>query len=500
MLPTLTVPVEQAAFIQSAVGLTRSGSLQEMRSAQVNWSLVPVRERLRILKRMRHSIAGDPVRLARSIPCERAGSLHRNLADSLVAEVLPLLEACRFLEREAPRALAPERLSDEGQPFWLCHVTAEIHHEPLGVVLIIGPANYPLFIPGVQTIQALAAGNAVLWKPAPGCEAVAEAVRDLLVKAGLNPLLLTILDSTPAAAEAAIASGVDKVFLTGHEETGRAVMHLLAETLTPSVMELSGCDAAFVLPGADLDRVVDALAFGMRLNGSATCMAPRRLFVTSTVANSLIPKLAERFQQLEAVPIPWQTRALLTELLEEAKTGGASILPAAVPQSASTMQPTLVIGATAEMRLAQTDLFAPVVSVISTEDEEAALAAHRLCPYALTAGIFGPEGAAKAMASCIRAGTVLINDLIVSTADPRVPFGGRGRSGFGVTRGRAGLLEMTAIKTIVTQRSRSRRAYAATGAQHEGFFASYMGAAHGQSWRQRLESLHALVRAGSKLK
>ena len=199
--------------------------------------------------------------------------------------------------------LAPQRLSTHTRPFWLRRVTAETRREPLGVVLIIAPANYPLFLPGVQALQALAAGNAVLWKPAPGGMAAAEALRDVLVGCGLDPALLQLLDESPQAAVDAIAAGVDKVFLTGSAATGTAVLYQLAAHLTPAVMELSGCDAVFVLPGAEVERTVAALAFGLRLNGSATCMAPRRLFLVGDHPG-LVPALLDAVQASSSVALP----------------------------------------------------------------------------------------------------------------------------------------------------------------------------------------------------
>ena len=141
-------------------------SLGQARAAQQIWARTGVRERLAILRRARHRIAATAEEIAQSVPCDQPGALHRSVADTLVSEVLPLVEACRFLEREAAWILAPQRLSSHNRPFWLRRVTAETRREPLGVVLIIAPANYPLFLPGVQALQALAAGNAVLWKPA----------------------------------------------------------------------------------------------------------------------------------------------------------------------------------------------------------------------------------------------------------------------------------------------------------------------------------------------
>jgi acyl-CoA reductase-like NAD-dependent aldehyde dehydrogenase len=470
-------------------------SLGQAQTAQQIWSGAGLRARLAILRRARHRIATTAVAIAHSVPCERPGALSRSVADTLVAEVLPLVEACRFLEREAAWILAPQRLSTHTRPFWLRRVTAEIVREPLGVVLIIGPANYPLFLPGVQALQALAAGNAVLWKPAPGGSAAAEAFRSVLIECGLDPALLQVLDDTTEAVREAIAGGVDKILLTGSAATGAAVLSQLAPHITPAVMELSGCDAVFVLPGVDQERVLQALTFGLRLNGSATCMAPRRLFLVGEFAG-FVAALCERLSREPLVALPAHTQNLLTAALDDARNRGATVQ---LGGSIEAMNFVMVHGATGDMRIAQTDIFAPVLCVFNVPDVDAAVHAHAPCPYVLTAAIFGPERAARALAARLPVSTVLINDLIVATADPRVSFGGRKASGFGVTRGREGLLEMTAVKTIVVQGSRDLRAYRPTTSKHEPFFAAYLETAHGGGWRARWQGLRRLLRAGARL-
>ena len=363
------------------------------------------------------------------------------------------------------------------------------------MVLIIAPANYPLFLPGVQALQALAAGNAVLWKPAPGGTAAAEALRDVLVGCGLDPALLQLLDESPQAAADAIAAGVDKVFLTGSAATGTAVLSQLAAHHTPAVMELSGCDAVFVLPGAAVDRVVAALAFGLRLNGSATCMAPRRLFLVGDHPG-LMPAMLDAFKnspcRRAACAHPGSA---CRPARRRPRLGGSLLMDGSVEE----LRFAVISRATPEMRIAQSDIFAPVLSIFDVPDTDAAIAAHAPCPYALTAAIFGPENEARALASRLPVGTVLINDLIVATADPRLSFGGRKASGFGLTRGREGLLEMTALKTVVAQRSRDLRAYRPTTPEHEPFFAAYLEAVHSGSWRARWHGLRRLLRVASKL-
>ncbi len=468
------------------------------RTAQRAWAQTTMRARMRMLRCFRAELAAGARELASTVATSWPGSLHRSLADTLVAEVLPLAEACRFLEKEAAFTLRTQRESTRSRPFWLRGVDVEIERAPLGAVLIIGPGNYPLFLPGVQALQALAAGNAVLWKPAPTGVACAHALRVMLIASGMPPELLTILDAAPSAAGSAIEAGVDKVLLTGSAATGELVQHSLAGSATPSVMELSGCDAVFVLEGADLARAVDALVFGLRLNGSATCMAPRRLFAASAIADRLTEMLALRLGRLEPVPATPAARELVRDLIAEASLDGARILLDGLEvaeEHAGCLYATMLTGVRPEMRIAQTDVFAPVLSVLQFRSRDEAAAMHEQCPYALTAAIFGPEREAAKLAKSITCGTVLFNDLIVSTADPRVPFGGRKRSGFGVTRGREGLLAMTTPRAHVRQRSTSRMPYQPATAAHAGFFEGYIQAAHALGWRRRLAGWRTLGNA-----
>lgn len=473
--------------------------------AQRDWAQMPLVSRIAVIRRLRQCMASGARELAETVPTSLRGALHRTVADTLVAEVLPLIAACRFLEREAARILQSRRLGVQGRPLWLGGVDTRVERVPLGVVLVVGAANYPLFLAGVQTIQALVAGNAVLWKPAPGTATPAFALRALLIESGLNPELLTLLDLDVESATEAIAAGVDHVVLTGSAETGKAVLRQLAETLTPATMELSGCDAAFVLPGADLDHTVRALAFGLRFNGSCTCMAPRRIFLTGlsgTEASLFEARLLAALKDLAPVPLAPKTEVRLRELIADARAQGAEIVLDGVVHSGqlATAGVTLIWRATPSLLSMQAEIFAPILSVMRATDEAEALAANAACPYALTAAIFGLESEARGLARKLRVGNVLINDVVIPTADPRIAFGGRGRSGFGVTRGAEGLLAMTAPRTIQVQRSRSKRPYEATGEGHVELFAGLAEMLHGGGLGRRLDGLKRMVGAARKLR
>ncbi len=447
-----------------------------------SWAAVAVVDRLRIIRRLRRAVAADPRPLARTLADRRP------LAETLSAEVLPLLDAARFLERRAVSLLCPRRLGRRSRPAWLWGVSAELRREPCGTVLILAPGNYPLFLPGVQVLQALAAGNAVVVKPAPGCAAPMRFLGTTLEEAGLPAGLLTVLADTAEAGIQAVEAGADRIVLTGSAATGRRVLAAAAERLTPCTMELSGSDPVFVLRGADLDLTARALAYGLRLNGGATCIAPRKVFIHSEAAAGLERRLAAHLADAPAIPVPPPVLARLRPLLDEARAAGARV--SCWPE-ASAARPIVVADARPGLGLLLEELLAPVLSIVPVPDDEAELAAAAACPYALGAAVFGPPDAASRFAARIRAGSVVINDLIVPTADPRLPFGGRGESGFGLTRGAEGLLEMTVCKTVLLRRG-SFRPHLDARADDDGALTALIGALHGAPSR-RLSAFRGLI-------
>ena len=370
----------------------------------------PLADRLQIIRQLRHLIAANAEALA-----DIAGAVSdRPRAEKLASEVLPLADACRWLERNAARVLAPRRFGRHGRPLWMLGHSFEVQRQPLGTVLVIGPGNYPLFLPAVHSLQAFVAGNFVLLKPAPGTRNVASAFARLAFEAGLDPEALTILPEAVEAARAAIDAGVDKVVFTGSSENGRSLLARLANTNTPAVMELSGEDAVIVLHDADLDLVVRALRFGAKLNGGATCIAPRRLIVVDSIA------------------------AELKELL-------------------------------------------PATEFTTVLDESSAIQCANAGEFCLGASMFSRDiEKARALAAELKTGFVSINDLIVPTADPRMPFGGVKASGFGSTRGAEGLLEMTFPHVVAVRHGRVHSHFDEPSPDDAHLFSTYIRAAHGR--------------------
>jgi acyl-CoA reductase-like NAD-dependent aldehyde dehydrogenase len=457
--------------------------------AQRDWATTPVRGRLAHVCRLRHRIAANATRLAEAVQASR----HNPLAECLAGEVLPLADACRFLEREAARLLRPRRLGSAGRPSWLTGVRAEVRREPHGIILIIGPFNYPLLLLGVQAVQALVAGNSVLLKPGVGGTLAAEVFVQLCQEAGFDSRLVQVLPEAPEAAIEAIEAGVDKVILTGSAETGEKILQSLAPRLIPATLELSGCDADFVRPDADLNLVARALRFAMLWNRGATCIAPHRIFVPREIAAEFESHLLAVLEEMPKDPGRWKLPSKVDALVRDAISRGArplSGLGAGPDQEAG---PTVLADACVSMPLLREDLFAPLLAIVPVSGEDDALAAAEQCPYALGATVFGEERQAEAFAKRVRAGVVVINDVIVPTADPRLPFGGRGRSGFGVTRGPEGLLEMTAIKVIAVRHDRTRWHLDYPDLLDQDLVQRYIEAVHGTTWVQRLAAWCSLL-------
>ena len=498
-----SIPVVNDADAEATAAVARA--MTAARAAQPRWARTPLARRLDLIRELRRLIAEHAPQLADA----SASARQRPALESLTAEVLPLAEACRFLEREAGKVLAVRRLGKRGRPLWLAGVRSEIHREPLGVILIIGPGNYPLLLPGVQLIQALAAGNAVLLKPGIGGTPAAQALAELVVRAGFDPKLVALLPESSEAARCAISAHPDKVLFTGSAATGEQVLGQLAPHLIPATMELSGCDAVLVRADADLDLVVRALAFGLRLNAGATCMSPKRVLVHRSIATELEGRLAQNLcrrrgsEYRPSIHSPGLLTSAATErlrpVLDDALARGAHLIAGEINDDGSVTIPLVLGGVSPSSRLLREDIFAPVLALVTVADDHEAVFRANDCPFALTASIFSrDESVARLLAARINAGAVTMNDLIIPTADARLPFGGRGRSGFGVTRGAEGLLELTAPKVVTVSRGTFRPAFDSPQPGDEALFNAYFRLAHGRGLKSRWAALVSLIRSISR--
>jgi acyl-CoA reductase-like NAD-dependent aldehyde dehydrogenase len=487
-----------------ADGTTLEDRCRRAQAAAVAWRQLGVAQRLR------------PVRGLRRLLVERTDYLCAAVGDDLGkpavevvgSELLPLAEACSFLQKEAVRLLRPRRVPGRLRPIWLWGQQDRIYRRPRGVVGIIGTWNYPLFLNGVHLAQALTAGNAVVWKPSELAPRSAAALAELIAAAGVPEDLLQRLPATRSAGAELVEAPVNHIVFTGSAETGRVVARRLGECLVSSTLELSGCDPQFVLADADVPLAARAAWFGATLNRGQTCVAVRRAFVQRPAYHRFCAELAALSAGAQPVRLAQASQVRhAAGLVADALACGARLLRDGMnpPSDGPECPAVVVVDAGADMALCRQASFAPLLAVIPFGDVDEAVQLAARCPYHLGASVFTARPRlAAALAAELGAGAVTVNDVVMPTAHPVTPFGGRGASGWGVTQGAEGLLEMTVPQVVSRRAGRWRPHFdlapgqatpAAAAAQAE-LLGGLMEACHaGPRWR-RAAGWWKVLRAG----
>jgi acyl-CoA reductase-like NAD-dependent aldehyde dehydrogenase len=425
------------------------------RTAQRLWADTPIRSRLKAVREFRHLL----VERCDAITAAVAADLGRPPGEVIATDVLPTAAAAKFLERHAERILKPRKVG--WRPMWLMGCRDVVYRRPHGVVGVIGTWNYPLFLNAVPVLHAVAAGNAVLWKPSENAPQFAAVLTTLLRDAGFPPDLIVPLPATREAGPLLAEADVDFVHFTGSDPVGRKLAARLGERLIPSALELSGCDALFVLDDADVELAARAAWYGATLNRGRTCMAVRRAFVQRGVWEGFVRSIVPLAPGGEGLGVRGQT------------SGGLMLNPA--PDHPALHEST----------------FATRLAVVPFDTLDDALRLHAECNFRLTASVFTRDtAAARDLAARLPVGCVTINDVIVPTAHPGTPFGGRRSSGWGVTQGDEGLLQMTVPQAVTVRSGKFRphidtelNADPAGGDVTAGMLRMTHGRTLGQRWR-----------------
>jgi acyl-CoA reductase-like NAD-dependent aldehyde dehydrogenase len=480
-----------------------SEAVQQCRQQQKEWARLSVRRRLQPVRAFRRLLVTEWKALCAAV----AHDIEKPFDECLAGEVLPLAAACRFLQHAAPRLLRPRRVGAFHRPLWLWGQSDKVWRQPRGLIGIIGTWNYPVFLNGVQILQAVTAGNAVLWKPSELAPSSAEVLFDLISRAGFPANLVQMLPATREAGQELANADIDHVVFTGSSATGRRLAETLGRRLVSSTMELSGCDAVFVLDDADVDLAARAAWFGATVNRGQTCIACRRVLVQRNLYSAFADAIKPLLGTAKPMRLALESQAQqATRLVHDASAEGACLLeaPAAPDENGdnSFCKPTVVLDARPEMAVCKEASFAPILAVLPFDDVEEALQMDAQCPYGLGAAVFtrSPERA-RCLAPHLKVGMVMINDVVVPTAHPATSFGGRGESGWGVTQGAEGLLEMTVPQVVSARGGKLRPHYgSATGNPPlpvEGF-QGLLEWSHGATFRQRAAGLWRVIRSARK--
>lgn len=445
---------ETIARLTEATPAIVEAALASAVRAQRAWAALPAQERGAVLIRAAEIIRERNHDLSVIETCDTG----KPLQETLVADALSGAEALEYFGRIVADMGGGDLQFGADVGYTL--------REPLGVCVGIGAWNYPTQIACWKAAPALAAGNAMIFKPSEETPLGALKVAEILVEAGLPPGVFNVVQGRGEVGRALVEDArVAKVSLTGSVPTGRKVYQSAAKGLKQVTLELGGKSPFIVFGDADLDAAVSGAILGNFYSTGQVCSNGTRVFVERSVRNAFVARLTERMAGIvmgdpldEAVNFgPMATERQLDIVLDYIRKGedeGATL--AAGGHRANPpgwfVEPTVFTDVTDEMTIAREEIFGPVLSVLDFEGEDEVIARANATPFGLAAGVFsGDEDRARAVVARLEAGTCWINTYNLTPAG--LPFGGVKQSGFGRENARVALDHYTQVKSVYVARS-----------------------------------------------
>ncbi len=386
--------------------------------------------------------------------------------DDAKLEIILAVHHIDWAARHAKRVLRPRRVRSG---LLAMNLASTVEYQPVGVVGVIGPWNYPVFTPVGSIAYALAAGNAVVFKPSE----LTPATGDWLVRSFGEALaifsdpqpVLQLVTGAGATGEALVRSGVNKIAFTGSTETARRVMAAAADTLTPVIAECGGKDALLVGADADLDAAADAAVWGSMSNAGQTCVGIERVYVANSVYHTFLERFVARVEGLRPgfdseaaygpMTSPDQAEIVAKHVLDALARGGRAAVGGADSVAAPYVRPVVLTEVPEHSAAVTEETFGPTVTVTPVVNLAEAVSFANAGRYGLGSAVFAKDrSAALAAARSLRTGMTSINSVIGFATVPALPFGGVGESGFGRIHGADGLREFTRAKAITRQRMR----------------------------------------------
>ncbi|HHS12147.1 MAG TPA: aldehyde dehydrogenase family protein [bacterium] len=418
------------------------------------WKGSALTERARILGRARQILLDRREEIARIITLE----MGRPMAESLGLEVHAAVDLMGYYQARAQRFL-------KDRPVSLHHLLFKrrqswLHFEPLGVLGIIAPWNWPLLIPMGGIVPALLAGNAVVFKHSEYTPLISERIRTLFMEAGVPESIFQIVQGGADTGRALVDADVQKIFFTGSTETGHQILKQAADGLKKCVLEMGGSDPAIVCEDADLDYASSGLVWGGFSNCGQNCNGVERILVHRNVSSRFMDLFLEKMKVLrvgnglEDIDIgPLATESQLEKmdrLMRVCKQRGGEVLAGggSIGGAGFYFKPTVVRWESHD-QIPREEVFGPLVHVVAFEDDRQASAWANDSPFGLASSVWSKSRVhARRLAEQIQAGTVMINDVIVSFGMPEAGWTGIKQSGIGWVHGEKGLDEMVNIKFI----------------------------------------------------
>ena len=437
---------------------TPIAALSDLFSAQqhaFNAHLMPSAEqRIEWLQALRKVLATEQQLIAQTISADFS---HRSHDETRLAELMPSLEGIDYACKRIQRWMKPSKrkVGLAFQP-----ASAQVVYQPLGVVGVIVPWNYPLFLSIGPLTGALAAGNRVMIKMSEHTPRTAQLLKELLGRVFSEDLVCVVQGEVDVAVAFAELS-FDHLLFTGSTQVGKQVMQAAAKNLTPVTLELGGKSPAIISADVPLTDAAERIAFGKTVNAGQTCVAPDYILVPEDRVTEFVAALRSAvlkfYPQLANNPdctaiINQQHRQRLQDTIADALNQGAQAI-AIHPETDDQRLPlTLLLNVTDEMRVMQEEIFGPILPIVSYTSLDDALAYIRQRPRPLALYYFGYQHAEQQyVLNNSHAGGVCINDTLLHAAQHDLPFGGIGPSGMGHYHAHEGFLTFSHSKAVFSK-------------------------------------------------
>jgi acyl-CoA reductase-like NAD-dependent aldehyde dehydrogenase len=430
------------------------------RRAQPGWAGLGFDGRAKILRRAQKWVLDNADRFLDTVVSETG----KTREDAALAELGYAASGFGFWAKNAPKYLADEKIRPSS-PF-LAGRKVYVRYEPIGVVGVIGPWNYPFTNTVGDAIPALAAGNSVIVKPSSVTPLTSLLIEEGLRECGIPDGVFQVLVGRGGIGGTLI-DNVDFVMFTGSTETGKTVMERAAKTLTPVSLELGGKDPMIILKDADLERAANAAVFWSMQNGGQTCISVERVYVEEDIYDEFTSLVAEKVRALrQGVPGDFGSvevgsfinppQADVVEAhVNDAVAKGARVLAGGKRLAAegTFFQPTVLGGVDHSMDCMTEETFGPTLPIMKVRDAEQAIELANDTPYGLQASVFTKDlKKGEAVARRIQAGAVVVNDANANYVALEAPMGGWKQSGLGVRHGADGIRKYCRRQTIVVTR------------------------------------------------
>lgn len=482
---------EEIGRVPQTTGNEVLAAVERSREAFHKWKTTSFRERRALVMSAREVILSELDEIAHLISSESG----KPFGEAISMEIAPVLDLMQYFARRAEKMLKPRRV-DIGLYATLGRYSRIVYH-PLGVVGIIPAWNYPFSIPLGEAAMAIMAGNSVVIKPSELTPFVGLKIGEIFERAGAPADLVQVVTGDGRTGAALVDAAPDKIMFTGSVATGKKIAAAAARNLTPYVLELGGKDPMIVFEDANLELAAGAAVWGAFCNAGQSCSSVERLYVQEGVAEKLTKLIVEKTRELKqgigdredvsigAMSSERQLR-IVEEHVEEFRRAGANIeiggqvkpiadrgsritdSPSAppsldrenleIPNPKSHIpnlffEPTVITGATNDMRPMQEETFGPTLPIATFKTEQEAIRLANDSEFGLTASVWTNDYVkGRRVAEQIEAGSVCVNEVLYTHGIGQTPWGGFKNSGRGRTHGLEGLMELVQPQHIHVNR------------------------------------------------